>query len=303
MYSLGVTCFHMLAGQPPFTGDSPLSVAVQHIKAEAPQLNAIRDDLSLALCGMVEKLMAKDPGQRYQTATELLGDLQALSVEEGGLSSSSIGGSWTTAAVGMTSTGQAGATQRLDTLMKSEAHRASRVERPWRVPVAITVFVLVAFLVGVALALVFREPDLLRPGTHTKREGVARRDTAQEQFLQAQLLDSEEAYLAVEKNFPDQEYYVRLAQLHLARLYLRPDHNAPHQALPLFEQLANLDETQQYFRAAALLGQAQVYHLLKNFSQSQTKLEQLQDEGLTEHLEKEMAGEARRLKRRNQSQR
>ncbi len=304
MYSLGVTCFHMLAGQPPFTGDSPLSVAVQHVKAEAPQLDAIRDDLSPALCGAVEKLMAKDPGQRYQTATELLGDLQALSVEEGGLSSSSIGGSWTTAAVGMTGTSRTEATQRLDTLMKGEADRASRVERSWRVPVTIAASVLVAFLVGVALALVFREPNLLRPGTHTKREGVVRRDTAQEQFLQAQLLDSEEAYLAVSKNFPDQEYYVRLAQLHLARLYLRPDYNAPHQALPLFEQLANLDETQQYFRAAALLGQAQVYHLLQKFSLSQSKLDQLHAQGLTEHLEKTLASEARRLKRRNnQSQR
>ncbi len=54
----------------------------------------------------------------------------------------------------MTGTSRTVATQRLDTLMKSEADRVSRVERPWRVPVTIAASVLVAFLVGMAASAV-----------------------------------------------------------------------------------------------------------------------------------------------------
>ena len=36
LYSLGVTCYHMLAGRPPFQGDTPLSIAVQHLKEMRP---------------------------------------------------------------------------------------------------------------------------------------------------------------------------------------------------------------------------------------------------------------------------
>ncbi len=78
IYSFGVTCYHMLAGQPPFRGTSAFDVAIQHVRSEPPPLSEIRPDLPPALCAIVHKMMAKDPAQRYQTARDLLKDLVRL---------------------------------------------------------------------------------------------------------------------------------------------------------------------------------------------------------------------------------
>ncbi len=78
IYSLGVTCYHMLAGQPPFQGDSPFEVALQHVQSEPKPLADIRPDLPAELCVLVHKMLAKDPAQRYQTGRELLKDIARL---------------------------------------------------------------------------------------------------------------------------------------------------------------------------------------------------------------------------------
>jgi serine/threonine-protein kinase len=68
----------MLAGEPPFKGDTPFEVALQHVQAEPRLLKEIRPDLPPDLCAIVEKMMAKQPDQRYQTGRELLKDLTRL---------------------------------------------------------------------------------------------------------------------------------------------------------------------------------------------------------------------------------
>jgi tRNA A-37 threonylcarbamoyl transferase component Bud32 len=78
IYSLGVTCYHMLAGHPPFQGDSPFEVALHHVRTEPKSLAEIRPDLPPALCVIVHKMIAKDPAARYQTGRELLKDLARL---------------------------------------------------------------------------------------------------------------------------------------------------------------------------------------------------------------------------------
>jgi serine/threonine protein kinase len=78
IYSFGVTCYHMLAGHPPFQGDSPFEVALQHVRDEPKPLTDIRPDLPAALCAIVHKMMAKDPAGRYQTGRELLKDIARL---------------------------------------------------------------------------------------------------------------------------------------------------------------------------------------------------------------------------------
>src|SRR5262245_30055590 len=59
IYSFGVTCYHMFAGQPPFRGTSPFEVALQHVRKEPQPLREIRPDLPDALCELVHKMMAK----------------------------------------------------------------------------------------------------------------------------------------------------------------------------------------------------------------------------------------------------
>jgi serine/threonine protein kinase len=78
IYSFGVTCYHMLAGNPPFQGDSPFEVALKHVRDEPKPLTEVRQDLPAMLCTIVHKMMAKNPTQRYQTGRELLQDIARL---------------------------------------------------------------------------------------------------------------------------------------------------------------------------------------------------------------------------------
>jgi serine/threonine-protein kinase len=75
IYSFGVTCYHMLAGEPPFKGTAAFDVAIQHVQGDAKPLGSIRPDLSPDLCAIVHRMMAKRPEDRYQTAREILSDL------------------------------------------------------------------------------------------------------------------------------------------------------------------------------------------------------------------------------------
>jgi serine/threonine-protein kinase len=84
IYSFGITCYHMLAGQPPFRGESAFEVALQHVRAEPPPLSGCRPDLPEALCALVHKMMAKDPAQRPQTARDLLRDIARVRESLGG---------------------------------------------------------------------------------------------------------------------------------------------------------------------------------------------------------------------------
>jgi len=78
LYSLGVTFYHMLAGIPPFQGDTALAVALKQVR-EAPRSMLVhRADLPADLDRLVLKLMAKSPRDRYQSAGEMLADLAKL---------------------------------------------------------------------------------------------------------------------------------------------------------------------------------------------------------------------------------
>jgi serine/threonine-protein kinase len=81
VYSLGVVLYEMLTGRPPYTGDSPMSVAFQHVSTEAPLPSSLNPDVSQSLDVVVARAMRKDPAARYQTADEMRTDL--LSVLKG----------------------------------------------------------------------------------------------------------------------------------------------------------------------------------------------------------------------------
>lgn len=78
IYSLGVSCYHMLAGEPPFRGQSAIEVAIQHVQNQPMPLEQLRPDLPIELCQIVHKMMAKAPDQRFPTARELLKALVQL---------------------------------------------------------------------------------------------------------------------------------------------------------------------------------------------------------------------------------
>lgn len=83
-YSFGVTCYHMLTGQPPFPGRNPMSVAVSHLKDAPPQLSAIRRDLPDTMCDVVHRMLEKKPEDRFSDPEAVLNaitDLQRLPVK------------------------------------------------------------------------------------------------------------------------------------------------------------------------------------------------------------------------------
>src|SRR5207245_1894194 len=75
IYSFGITCYHLFAGQPPFDGQTPFEVALHHVQTEPVPLQEVRPDLPAAVCAIVHKMMAKNLDKRYQTCAELLKDL------------------------------------------------------------------------------------------------------------------------------------------------------------------------------------------------------------------------------------
>jgi tRNA A-37 threonylcarbamoyl transferase component Bud32 len=78
IYSLGVTCYHLLAGHPPYMGTNPFDVAMKHVQGEPAPLASIRPDLPAELCAVVQKMMARAPADRYQTGKDLLRELARL---------------------------------------------------------------------------------------------------------------------------------------------------------------------------------------------------------------------------------
>lgn len=75
IYSLGVTAYHMLAGQPPFEGSNPYAIATKHMKEKPTDLEKVRPELPPALCDLVRKMMAKKPDARHGSARELLQEI------------------------------------------------------------------------------------------------------------------------------------------------------------------------------------------------------------------------------------
>jgi serine/threonine-protein kinase len=78
LYSFGVTCYHLLAGEPPFRGASAVEVALKHITDQAKPLETLRPDAPPELIEMVRKLMAKKPEERQQSAREVLRELNRV---------------------------------------------------------------------------------------------------------------------------------------------------------------------------------------------------------------------------------
>jgi serine/threonine-protein kinase len=78
LYSLGVTFYHMLTGEPPFRADSAVALALKHVSEQPVALRLRRPDIPVDLERLVLKLMAKNPADRYQSAAEMLADLTKI---------------------------------------------------------------------------------------------------------------------------------------------------------------------------------------------------------------------------------
>jgi serine/threonine protein kinase/putative intracellular protease/amidase len=83
IYALGCTLFYALTGQPPFPTGTMVEKLNQHLKSAPPSILARRPDVPAELARVLEKMLAKDPAQRYQTPGEVAKDLLPLTKGQG----------------------------------------------------------------------------------------------------------------------------------------------------------------------------------------------------------------------------
>lgn len=77
LYSLGVVMYEMLTGRVPFDADTPVSVALKHMQEEPIEPKELNDNIPQVVNDIIMKAMQKDVNLRYQSATEMLKDLNA----------------------------------------------------------------------------------------------------------------------------------------------------------------------------------------------------------------------------------
>lgn len=203
IYSLGVSCYHVLAGKPPFVGESAVAVAVQHLQDEAEPLSNLRTDLPQPLCDMVHRMMAKDPADRYQDAASIIPDVRRLlkALKDTGSADDVSLADLTGPATG-----------------SAPAGNTSTRTVVWRVVACVLLAA-----AGAGIGWLQRTPNLIAtaapPPPTTNRLG-----SAQEQYVFAMLHgDNEAAWLAVRENWTadeDEPWRIRATE-QLALLYLK----------------------------------------------------------------------------------
>lgn len=268
IYSLGVTCYQMLTGEPPFKGETALSIAVQHLQMPPQRLENVRPDLPASICRIVHTMLAKDPKERYATPRQLLHDLRAVSIElfrdDPGAEFDGWGGDDLPSMV----EARRAATQRLSAAMRTTSMPALR-RTAWLRWVALAA---ACFAIGTTTALALR-PKPLITATADDPDAIPRQATAYAQYVLGLMLDSEAGWKSVPHYYSQDTTYARLAKQNLALLHLRErDYN---RAGKLFDEFAAMNDAEVQLKAFGLGGQAVVLNQLGNSSAAAEKLVEL----------------------------
>ncbi|MEX2317911.1 MAG: serine/threonine-protein kinase [Pirellulales bacterium] len=252
IYSLGVTAYHMLAGSPPFAGDSPLSVAVQHLNQSPEPLSRRRPDIPARFAAVVDRMLAKKPNDRYADPSVLLRELHQLAGDGAAAGWAAKPDDWSLSEMIMVADDRAEATSRLESLMKtSSMAQQRRSSWKWRAMV-----IAGCVLLGAAAAGVLGRPSLLAD----REQRVIPYDDAWQQFYHAKTVDKPAAWEAVITRFPlpnADPYCHNLARVGLARYYLRERSYA--KAIDPLEKLANLTPADRSFKVFGNAGLVVAY--------------------------------------------
>lgn len=82
LYSLGIVLYQMLTGRLPFLGESPISVALKHLQEHFDEPRTVNPMIPQSVENIILKSMRKNPGERYQSAKEMLRDLETCLLPE-----------------------------------------------------------------------------------------------------------------------------------------------------------------------------------------------------------------------------
>jgi serine/threonine protein kinase len=78
IYALGATFYRMIAGRTPFTGKNAREIMEKQVYEEPPGLRSINPEIPQTVCRVITRMMKKKPEKRFQTARELIADLEKL---------------------------------------------------------------------------------------------------------------------------------------------------------------------------------------------------------------------------------
>lgn len=83
IYSLGCTLHFLLTGEPPFKGETMMEVLLAHREQSAPSLRSRRDDVPESLEAIYQRMIAREPAERYESMSNVIADIEACQRENG----------------------------------------------------------------------------------------------------------------------------------------------------------------------------------------------------------------------------
>ncbi len=229
LYSLGVTFYHMLAGQPPFRAETALALALKHVREQPPSLAVARPDLPADLVALVMKLMAKSPKDRYASAGDMLRDLARVKEQ--------LHAHATGAVTLAESSAYAAPSISTKAIESDEEIDTDESTRGFPMIQILSAIGLTFLILGGVAGWLGRTKDLLAasaPAPETMPalwmapwDAIPRQNTAIEQYRYALTASApterQAAWLAVPGYFPNSHDESYLAYLQLARDFLRQD--------------------------------------------------------------------------------
>ena len=236
IYSLGITCWHALAGKPPFMGDTALSVALQHVNNPPPSLLKQRSEIPSALAAIVERMIEKKPEDRFQTFYSILQELQTRKmVPNNGILARQSGLANPTAH------------QRLQRALERQRTHLGRI---------ISMILLLGIIGILGWSSGYGYLTWINPPfTGMITQEIPRKSTVEEQWIYACFVNTPDAWQAVIDYFPEETYlWGNKVKRQLIRYYYLE--NDRHHSLPLFDefsQLSDIDLEEQMLGLAGLM--------------------------------------------------
>jgi len=158
LYSLGIVLYEMFTGEVPFSAETPVAVAMRHVREEVPDVQHLRPAVSAAAASVVDRAVAKDLRQRYPDAGSMVADLEDVLAIEASRSGQATGE----------------ATSVLQTLPGSARRRLPwRVRHPARLAASLALLVAIVAVVAYFAAVQTHRGTGVAPGVRSTAGLVA----------------------------------------------------------------------------------------------------------------------------------
>jgi len=220
IYSLGITAYHLLAGSPPFKGDTAIATALLHLNKTPEPLGSLCPNAPPKLLEIVHRMIEKAPDKRYQTLTELLDELKNLDLLSNG--NGDTGWSIPTPHIHFRNSFSAGATRHLEESMQLEKLTKRRSQ-----PTSFILLVGIAvFLLGMIVAFAKNQLTALHFPPPNSESAVSKASSIAAQWIIACNLGTEEGWKSV-LSFDDSDitrsFWKYRALKQLALLYMKKE--------------------------------------------------------------------------------